>query len=52
MIAQTDLAYIAGLFDGEGSINFTRRPERKKKTKKKITNGKQNLSEMSRQWFF
>ena len=31
MIAQTDLAYIAGLFDGEGSINFTRRPERKKK---------------------
>ena len=31
MIAQTDLAYIAGLFDGEGSINFTRRPEKKKK---------------------
>jgi hypothetical protein len=31
MIAQTDLAYIAGLFDGEGSVNFTRRPERKKK---------------------
>jgi|TARA_R110002020_G_scaffold37403_1_gene113023 hypothetical protein len=31
MIADTDKAYIAGLFDGEGSINFTRRPEKKKK---------------------
>ena len=31
MIAQTDLAYIAGLFDGEGSVNFTRRLEKKKK---------------------
>ena len=29
----TDKAYIAGLFDGEGSINFTRRPEKKKKHK-------------------
>jgi hypothetical protein len=28
-----DKAYIAGLFDGEGSINFTRRPEKKKKHK-------------------
>ena len=27
----TDTAYIAGLFDGEGSINYTRRPEKKKK---------------------
>ena len=33
MIAQTDLAYIAGLFDGEGSVNFTRRLEKKKKHK-------------------
>ena len=31
MIPDTDKAYIAGLFDGEGSINFTRRPEKKKK---------------------
>ena len=31
----TDIAYIAGLFDGEGSINITRRPERKKKHKGK-----------------
>ena len=35
MIAETDIAYIAGLFDGEGSINFTRRPEKKKKHKGK-----------------
>ena len=35
MINQTDIAYIAGLFDGEGSINITRRPERKKKHKGK-----------------
>ena len=33
MIPETDRAYIAGLFDGEGSIYFTRRPERKKKHK-------------------
>ena len=32
---QSDIAYIAGLFDGEGSINFTRRPEKKKKHKDK-----------------
>ena len=31
MIAETDMAYIAGLFDGEGSITFTRRPEKRKK---------------------
>ena len=31
MIADTDLAYIAGLFDGEGSIYFKRGIERKKK---------------------
>ena len=31
MIAETDAAYIAGLFDGEGSIYFTKRPEKKKK---------------------
>ena len=33
MIHDTDKAYIAGLFDGEGSINFTRKPEKKKKHK-------------------
>ena len=33
MISETDRAYIAGLFDGEGSVNFTRRPEKKKKHK-------------------
>ena len=31
MIPDTDKAYIAGLFDGEGSIYFARRPEKKKK---------------------
>ena len=31
MIPDTDKAYISGLFDGEGSIYFTRRPEKKKK---------------------
>ena len=36
MIPDTDKAYIAGLFDGEGSINFTRRPERKETQRKGI----------------
>jgi len=31
MIPETDRAYIAGLFDGEGSIHFKRCNERKKK---------------------
>ena len=31
MIAETDAAYIAGLFDGEGSIYYAKRPEKKKK---------------------
>ena len=31
MIAETDRAYIAGLFDGEGSIHFKRGIEKKKK---------------------
>ena len=35
MVATTDIAYIAGLFDGEGSINFKRGPEKKKKHKGK-----------------
>ena len=35
MIPDTDKAYIAGLFDGEGSIYFARRPEKKKKHKGK-----------------
>ena len=30
-ISSLNRAYIAGLFDGEGSINFARRPEKKKK---------------------
>ncbi len=30
MIPETDRAYIAGLFDGEGSINFKRGPEKKR----------------------
>ena len=33
MIPDTDLAYIAGLFDGEGSIHFKRWVEKKKKHK-------------------
>ena len=33
MERDTDIAYIAGLFDGEGSINFNRKIERKKKHK-------------------
>ena len=37
MIAQTDIAYIAGLFDGEGSIHFRRGPEKKKKHNEKDT---------------
>ena len=30
MKSSTDIAYIAGLFDGEGSIYYARRPEKKK----------------------
>ena len=30
MIPDTDKAYIAGLFDGEGSIHFKRGPKRKR----------------------
>ena len=33
MIPDTDKAYIAGLFDGEGSIHFKRGLEKKKKHK-------------------
>ena len=50
MIAETDIAYIAGLFDGEGSINFTRRPEKKKKHKGKgyyISNSQRISMEIS-----
>ena len=32
---ETDAAYIAGLFDGEGSLYFARRKEKKKKHKGK-----------------
>ena len=30
MPGETEIAYIAGLFDGEGSIYFARRKEKKK----------------------
>ena len=30
MIRESDVAYIAGLFDGEGSIEFTKRKEKKR----------------------
>ena len=33
--SEMDIAYIAGLFDGEGSIYYARRPEKKKKHKGK-----------------
>ena len=33
MITNEQAAYIAGLFDGEGSIYFAKRPEKKKKHK-------------------
>ena len=32
-ITNEQAAYIAGLFDGEGSIYFAKRPEKKKKHK-------------------
>ena len=35
MIRDTDISYIAGLFDGEGSIYFAKRIEKKKKHKGK-----------------
>ena len=35
MISSEDIAYIAGLFDGEGSIHFKRGVEKKKKHKGK-----------------
>ena len=41
MIGTDNLAYIAGLFDGEGSLHIKRKPEKKKKHKGKgyrITN--------------
>ena len=36
MIPDTDKAYIAGLFDGEGSIFFKRATEKKKKHNGKV----------------
>ena len=36
MIPETDRAYIAGLFDGEGSIHFKRGVEKKRNTKVKV----------------
>ena len=35
MISSEDIAYLAGLFDGEGSIYFAKRIEKKKKHKGK-----------------
>ena len=31
MISQSDISYIAGIFDGEGSLYFARRRDKKKK---------------------
>ena len=31
MIGEVDIAYIAGLFDGEGSVDFKRRKEKRGK---------------------
>ena len=50
MIGETDLAYIAGLFDGEGSINIKRGIEKKKKHKGKgyrISNSQRISMEIS-----
>jgi len=33
LTSEADIAYIAGLFDGEGSIYYAKRPEKKKKHK-------------------
>ena len=35
MLKESDVSYIAGLFDGEGSIYYAKRPEKKKKHKGK-----------------
>ena len=35
MISSEDIAYLAGLFDGEGSIYYAKRVEKKKKHKGK-----------------
>ena len=35
VMSEVDMAYIAGLFDGEGSIHFKRGTEKKKKHKGK-----------------
>ena len=36
MLSETDISYIAGLFDGEGSIHFKRGTEKKKNTQAKV----------------
>ena len=36
MISDTDKAYIAGLFDGEGSVFFKRATEKKKRKHTKV----------------
>ena len=35
MVSESNIAYIAGLFDGEGSLHIKRSPEKKKKHKGK-----------------
>ena len=35
-VSDTDKAYIAGLFDGEGSIHFKRGIEKKRNTRVKV----------------
>ena len=50
MIPDTDKAYIAGLFDGEGSIYFAKRAEKKKKHKGKgyrISNSQRSSMEIT-----
>ena len=37
MISSEDIAYLAGLFDGEGGIYFAKDQKRKRNTKAKVT---------------
>ena len=47
MVPETDRAYIAGLFDGEGSIHFKRGIEKKKKHQGKPGHRKSNSMRIS-----
>ena len=48
MISEVDKAYIAGLFDGEGSIHFKRGLEKKKKHKGKQKNNIVDIRDYTR----